>query len=59
MIGVTCERTRNNVGTHNAYVSLLTSERVLTPSGGRKAMVCSLSSVGRMFHKEVAMMMED
>jgi hypothetical protein len=45
--GASWRRTRNKVGTHNAYVSQLTSERTLTLSGSRKPMVCSLSSVGR------------
>lgn len=53
--GASWRRTWNKVGTHNAYASQLTSERVLTLSGPRKPMVCSLSSVGRMFHEQAAM----
>ena len=52
--GASRGRTWNKVGTHNAYVSQLTAERVLTLSGLRKPMACSLSSVGREFHEQVA-----
>ena len=55
VVGASWRRTRNKVGTHNAYASQLTSERVLMLSGSRKPMVCSLSSVGRMFHEQAAM----
>jgi len=53
--GATWRRTRNKVGTHSSYTAQLTSDRVLTLSGLRKLMVCSLSSVGRVFHEQAVM----
>ena len=55
MAGASWKRTLNKVGTHNAYASQLTFERVLTHSGMRKPMVCSLSSLGMEFHEQAAM----